>query len=259
MKDLFFKIAPVVVGFICGYFLIFPPEFLGFTLFVRICLLIPLAAIGLLFFFAFLISASMPANVEMTPIDQRRVTASMIDLFNEYQNAGFELAGAPLRIGTKPPAVLVPLADPERPMYGTIYRTGTDPPVTSSDIVTIFSPYSGLTTGNKPEGAALPAAPGSFYQIFPGADVATMRQKHMEALTYLQRQGLQPKPATAQDFPGEFRKAIAKMRSHFWTNPIWHTLVVVYRSSTQTTPHMGPIQQQPIAQRTLQQLQQSVG
>jgi len=88
---------------------------------------IPLAAVGMLAFFMFLIGASLPAEIVLRPIDQRRVTEGMIDLFNAYRDAGFELAGPPLRVEINPPAVLVPLVDGQGRMYGTIYRTGTDP------------------------------------------------------------------------------------------------------------------------------------
>jgi hypothetical protein len=258
VKALVFRVLPIIVGIVIGFLIVSPPQFLGLPFLVRMALILPLAAGAMLAFFMFMIGASLPADVKLRPIDQRNVTEGMLDLYNGYREAGFDLAGAPLKVEVNPPAVLVPLTDGQGQMYGTIFRTGTDPPRTACDIVTVFEPEGALTTGSLPEGAALPMPPGAFVQIFRDADIRTMRDRHLEALQYLASQGVRLKPATAQNFPGDFRRSMNRMRDHFWTNPLWHTLITVYRSSTGNTPHEGAVAKQPAAQASLRKLQENV-
>jgi hypothetical protein len=257
MKDLVFRALPIVVGVAIGWLVVAPPEFLGLPWWARVGMAIPAAAIVLLGVLMLLIGANLPADVSLKPVDQRRVSEQMIDMFNAYQAAGFQLAGPPLEVGVTPPAILVPLVDGQARMYGTIFRTQTDPPKTACDIVTVLEPFGGLTTGALAEGAALPAAPGSFYQVIPGADITTLRDKHVEALAFLERQGLRCKPATAESFPGDFKAALARARKHFWSNPFWYTMVVFYRSTTGNTPHMGALANQAVAQASLRKLREA--
>jgi hypothetical protein len=255
MKDAIFKYLPIVVGVLLGVLVVAPPALLGLSWPVRVAIGIPVVALLFVGFTVFMISSALPDKVGMTPIDQKLVSDQMMDVFVAFQDAGFQLAGPPLRIETAPPAVLVPLVDRTGEVYGTIYRTGTQPPKTSCDVVTIFAePEAGLTTGPMIEGASLPASPRSFFQVFPNADIATLYARHLEALEYLKRQGLRVKPASAQDFPGDFRRAISHQRKHFFTNPLWHAIVTIYRSSAGTTPHVGPIQQQLVARKSLEAL-----
>ncbi len=258
MKDAFFRYFPIVTGVLLGLLAVSPPQILGLSLPVRLLVGAPAAAILFVFFAYFMISAALPHNLQMTPIDPKMVTEHMMDVFLAFQDAGFQLAGPPLRVETAPAAILVPLIDSTGQVYGTIFRTGTQPPKTACDMVTLFAhPKAGLTTGANPEGASLPAPPGSFFQVFTGADVSTLYRQHIAALELLKKNGLQVKPATPQSFPDDFREAISEQRRHFMTNPIWHTLVVIYRSSSGSTPHLGPIQQQAIASATLQRLRGS--
>lgn len=255
MKDVVYKYLPLVVGALLGILAVAPPAFLDLSWPARVVIGLPV--VGLLFvgFTVFMISSALPDKIGMTPIDQKLVTDSMMDTFVAFQDAGFQLAGPPLRIETAPPAVLVPLIDRTGEVYGTIYRTGTEPPKTSCDMVTVFAePEAGLTTGPAVEGASLPASPRSFFQVFPNADIATLYARHREALEYLQRQGLRVKAASPQEFPKDFRHAISQQRRHFFRNPLWHAIVAIYRSSSGTTPHLGPIQQQAVARKSLERL-----
>jgi hypothetical protein len=120
-------------------------------------------------------------------------------------------------------------------------------------MVTIFAePEGGLTTGPSVEGASLPASPQTFFQVFPKAEIPTLYARHLQALEFLKRQGLRVKPASPSTFPDDFRNAIAHQRRHFFRNPIFHAIVVIYRTATSSTPHMGPIQDQSIAKKTLE-------
>lgn len=256
MKEIVLRALPIVIGFVAGWIIVYPPPFLGLSFPVRFVIAVPLVALAIFLFFIWMISAAMPEDVEIERVEQQKITDEMVGLFNAFRAAGFELAGGPLKVGMMPPAVLVPMIDKQGQMYGTIYRTSTDPPKTSYDIVSVLEPQGALTTGCAVEGGSLPAAPGQFMQIFPGADVQILRQRHQEALTALERKGLRARLVSAASFPRDFRDAINRMRAHFWTRPIRHTAIAVYRSMTGTTPHVGPIHKQKIAIDTLRKLRE---
>ena len=262
MKDQISRYLPILIGLLigllAGWMLVSPPDLLGPSLLVRATAVLLLAVLGPLVLFIFLIAANLPARIKLTPIKQQNVTNEMMDVFLAYQQAGFKLAGQPLRVGTSPPAVLVPLVDDQEPMYGTIFRTTTAIPKTSCDIVSILEPYGVLTTSAAPEGAALPSAPGAFFQVFPEKDVATLRTRHVEALNFLRRAGVRVKPVSGESFPEDFRTAITTQRHHFLSNPVWHTIVTVWRSVTGTSPHIGPVRAQSAARRTMNRFQQRV-
>lgn len=251
MKTLLFQVLPILFGLLVGWCIVQPPDFLGSSVLIRTAAVISLAILALFFFLMYVISANLPAHIKLQPIDQRAVSDEMTDLFSGYQDIGFRLVGSPLRVEVNPPAVLVPMVHEQEPMYGTVYRTTTSPPKTSYDIVSIFEPFGGLTTGAAPEGASLPAGLGSFMQIFPDADINTLTQQHQAAIKFLLKQGVRIKPVTDDSFAGDFRAAIAAQRRHFFSNPIAHTAITVWRSMTGKTPHIGPLEEQSVAQRNL--------
>lgn len=260
MKAIIYKFLPIVVGVILGVLAVSPPQFLGLPLPARILIGLPAVALAFLLFTVIMISAAMPQDIKLTPIEQGKVTEDMMDLFLAYQDAGFQLAGPPIQVETAPPAVLVPLIDRTGQVYGTIFRTGTQPPKTACDMVTVFQqPRAGLTTGAAVEGASLPASPGAFHQVFKDADISTLYHQHLAAVEQLRQQGLMVKPASARDFPEDFRESINHSRAHFFRNPLWNALVIIYRSSTGTTPHLGPIANQPVARQTLARLREAAG
>lgn len=256
VKETVFRALPIVIGFIAGWIVVYPPPFLGLSFPMRFVIAVPLVALAVFLFFMWMISAAMPEDVEIERVEQRAVTDEMVGLFNAYRAAGFEMAGGPLKVGMMPPAVLLPMIDKQGQMYGTIYRTSTDPPKTSYDIVSMLEPQGGLTTGAAIEGGSLPASPGEFMQIFPGADVQVLRQHHQQALAALERKGLHTKLVSAASFPGDFRDAMNRARAHFWSRPIRHTAIIVYRSVTRTTPHLGPIHKQQVAIDMLRKLRE---
>ena len=258
MKALIFKVLPLVIGVAIGWLLINPPDWLDMPAWVRYPVLLLLVAVVVLIGFMVLILSNLPRDVELKAEDARKVSQGMFDLLDGYERAGFELAGPAFEVGVQPPAILVSLTHTSGEIYGTIFRTQTIPPKTSCDVVSIFEPVGGLTTCAAREGAVLPTGPGVFFQVFENADTQTQLDRHLAALTYLKSRGVRVKHVSADTFPDDFKNAIASQRRFFLRRPFRHTIVTVYRAATGRTPHLGPLEEQDVARRSLDQLNRHV-
>jgi hypothetical protein len=163
-------------------------------------------------------------------------------LAESLHSLGFRQASEPLRVGIKPPAALVPFMHQEQPAWATVYRTGTLPAKVGFDFVSILEgKEGGLTTLNNPQGAVLPAAPGSLRQVFPGAPPERAFAEHCAALAQLGKRGIVFQRPAVPAFASLFCKSSARQRAAFLRSPLRHTLAILWRLLTKDNPHLGSV------------------
>jgi hypothetical protein len=242
MKGTLAKFAPFVVGIALGWMLLAAPEWFSALGPLRYAVGVLLVAALLIGVVIVQILAALPAAVELTPLPGAE-RADLRALADGYLALGFFQAGPPLSVGVAPPAVLLPFVHEQAYTYGTVFRTGTVPAKTSYDFVSILEGArgGGLTTGPEWRGATLPAGPGDLRQVFQGAGLETLFQRHKEGLDFLRTRGLRPKRVSAATFADDFRAAIAYQRRSFLSNPVVNATIAIWRSAVGRSPHMGPI------------------
>jgi hypothetical protein len=205
-------------------------------------------------FIAWMIGRNLPAHIALAAAG-RLGTTGVRALVDAYRALGFVPAGPPREAGVMPPALLVPLVHEAERCYGTVFRTSTVPAKTSFDVVSILDgDRGGLTSNPDPAGATLPAARGELRQVLPRARVAEVFSRHREALAFLRSRGLAVRTVSAATFDADFRAAFARQRRAFRAAPLRWALVALWRSATRTTPHVGPLAAQKIAERQLREL-----
>jgi hypothetical protein len=141
--------------------------------------------------------------------------------------------------------------------YASAFQTTTIPRKTAFDFVSILEGNrGGLTTNAEPGGAALPASPGSLRQVFPGASVEVVFERHREALHYLRANGLAAREVSAASFSADFAESFRRQRQAFLRSPLSGTLVMLWRSATSLTPHVGALAGQAAAQATIRRIKE---
>lgn len=256
MMEKLFKYLPIVIGILLGWLLTNPPAFLAPLGPARHLVTGALVLLLLLVFVGFQILASLPENVALESAPGAALEAEMRSFSSRYEALGFAMAGPPWRVGTKPPALLLGFVHEGERTYGTVFRTGTAPPKTSFDFVSIFDGgRGGLTSNAERMGAAIPASPGSLRQVFPGAGVEEVFARHRDAIAYLRGRGISCRPVSAADLPADLRQSLRRQRRAFVASPIRGAIVTLWRAATGSTPHVGPIQTQSIAESQIRELQ----
>ena len=147
MTERLFKYLPIVIGILLGWFLTNPPPFLAPLGPARHLVTGALVLLLLLVFVGFQILASLPENVALEP--GAALEAEMRSLAGRYEALEFARAGPPWRVGVKPPALLLGFVHEGERTYGTVFRTGTVPPKTSFDFVSIFDGGRGGLTSRS--------------------------------------------------------------------------------------------------------------
>ncbi len=249
------RFLPIVVGLLLGYVLVSPPRALAGLGAWRWPAVIGLVLLGLLAFTAYQLSANLPADPPLAPATEAEVRGELRNLCARFEALGFERVGPPMTIGIRPPGLLVPFVQKAEHCYGTAFRTSTLPPRTAFDCVSILEGDRGsLTTGADPGGAVVPAARGSFRQVFPRASVEKVFERHREGLQYLRSRGLAARPVNASTFPHDFAASFRRQREAFATAPLRTAAITLWRAGTGRTPHLGPIDAQPAAQAAIHEL-----
>ncbi len=250
------RLLPHVIGALIGLALLASVFYFESFHVLRPVMVAVVVAGAFLTFIAVTISLSLPRDVAMRLLDPDELDGEMNAWLDRFAAAGFELAGPVFEVGVSPPAVLVPLVHPAHGCYGVVYRTGTLPAKVNCDIVSIFEPHGGLTTTPERGGGTLPSNDGCFMQCIETRDLAQLLQAHLDGLAWLQQNGVRVRPARAEDFEADFREAINRQRDHFLSKPLGHVIVALFRTVTHTTPLLGPVMQQKIAQRKLRRMQE---
>jgi hypothetical protein len=100
----------------------------------------------------------------------------------------------------------------------------------------------------------IPAARGSLRQVFPGARVEQVFDRHRQALHHLRGRGLQARAVSAQTFRPDFALSFRLQREAFLAAPLRGAAVTLWRAASGRTPHQGPIASQAVAQATIREL-----
>jgi hypothetical protein len=249
------RFLPILVGLALGYLLVSPPEWLERLGPWRWLAALALVLLGLLAMTAYQLFANLPADPPLEPAPESEVTGDLRGLCSRFEALGFQRTGPAMTLGIGTPALMVAFVHEAERTYATAFRTGTVPQKTAFDCVSILDgERGGLTTGAEPAGAATPAARGSFRQVFPGASVEQVLDRHRQALQHLRRRGLSAKAVSASTFRGDFALSFRLQREAFLAAPLRGAAVTLWRAATGRTPHIGPIASQAVAQATLRDL-----
>lgn len=244
MKENLLKIFPYVFGFAIGWLLMNPPECFR-ALGPARYLVVGLLCFGLLIgVFMLLISANLPADLQVTPAPNLPL-GDLQPLADRMLALGFVAAGPPLRVGVSPPGILLPYYHEAWATYGMIFRTGTIPAKTSYEFVVMLDNDQGsLTTVAAAAADVFPLMRGERRQVFPDASVEDLFQQHAAAVTWLHDRGHYRRPVTPETFIPDMKAAFAKKRQHFFSSPLLMTLQVVVNSAAKKVPHRGPLAEQ---------------
>jgi hypothetical protein len=249
------RFLPILVGLALGYLLVSPPDALERLGPWRWLVVLALVLLGLLAFTAYQLSANLPAEPPLEPASESEVTGDVQGLCARLEALGFQRIGPPTTVGISPPALMVAFVHEAERSYATAFRTGTVPRKTAFDCVSILDgDRGGLTTGAEAAGAAIPAARGALRQVFPGAGVEEVFDRHRQALPYLRARGLSARTVSASTFRRDFALSFRRQREAFLAAPLQGAAVTLWRASTGRTPHLGPIASQAVARTTIRDL-----
>jgi hypothetical protein len=204
------------------------------------------------------IDRNLSPTVKMTPVGEDKVSPALGALANQLAALGLTRATPPLSVSLTNPAVLIGFVQDGGDIASSAYSVqppADRPAVTAFDFVSRFDgDRGGLTTSANPAGAVLPATPGALRQVFPGSDPATLFKKHREALDWLRSEGVRARPVRAAEFESLFRLAQERQRAAFLRARLRFAFTAIWRTIRKTTPHIGPVQQQPSARREIRYL-----
>jgi hypothetical protein len=138
----------------------------------------------------------------------------------------------------------VPLWNDAHRAYATVYVSDGAPTQAHYDFVTVFEGEVGLTSAASVAAGVLPAAPRSFFQIFPGDAPEDLLPRHLEGAERLaQTAGLRPAPCCDR-FEDLLAKALRRQRQAFLRAPLRNTWTALWRVLRKTTPVRGPVMEQ---------------
>ncbi len=245
MKDLMAKVMPIVMGAVIGWMLYHPPAFLA-PLGVLQYVVMALAGAALLIGSVVMsVAAALPREASLTPATAA-IDPDMRALVDGYLALGFQPAGPAYTVGVAPAATMVGLVHPSEPVFGTVFRTGTIPPVVSSDFVSLLEgERGGLTTSASRRAGTLPGDAGSFRQCLVGATLEQLFAAHREAVAWLRTRGVRCRPVSAASFAGDFTRALGRQRTVFMSNPIGNAVRAIWRTAGGPKEGMGRLSEQP--------------
>lgn len=89
------------------------------------------------------------------------------------------------------------------------------------EFVTVLSRDEGVTTANTRDAGLFPPRPGSFVEVFDGAELDELLRRHLESVAFVQRR-LTPSTEVA---PVEFRalmvEAVTRQMDHIRSHALW--------------------------------------
>lgn len=245
MKDLMAKVMPIVMGAAIGWMLYHPPAFLAPLGALRYVVMILAGAVLLVGTVVMSVAAALPREAALTP-SMAAIDPAMRHLVDGYLALGFQLAGPVYTVGVAPAATLVGLVHPREPVFGTVFRTGTIPPVVASDFVSLLEgERGGLTTSANPRGGTLPGDDGSFRQCLVGSTLQELFAAHREAVAWLRTRGVRCRTVSAASFPADFARALGRQRAVFMSNPIGNAVRAIWRTASKRTVGRGRLSEQP--------------
>ncbi len=201
--------------------------------------------IGLLIF---AILRALPVRPALSRTSHKSVTADAWHQVTQLEQQGFLKIIGPATVNTGPPSVMVPMLLADGTAYGTVYFPLAQPSKVGNDIVSVLQRSDGekvfLTTGNLAEGGTMPPPPGSFMQLFPDADAATLLRHHREALRLLAGNRHQPIKLEEKQFAAVVRNFLNASRQTYLANPVGLTVPALWTTLTGHSARLGPISEQ---------------
>lgn len=159
---------------------------------------------------------------------------------------------------THPPAAMIGMQQIKGSCFALILNPITKVELLATDIVSVFHfmDENGthevlLTTGCLAEGGSLPMPRDCLIQLFPNANVDTLLKEHFRAIKLLQKKGLLLQAVKKSNFQPLLQNSLARARSYFFANPVWHAIILGVRSLTHQSPHLGPLSYQSGAMKKL--------
>jgi hypothetical protein len=249
------RLLPIGVGLLLGWLLAAPPAALRAMGPAVYFLTVPLALLLLLCLTGLLVAANLPKDLPLRPEPQVITRDDVRALVASYRSLGFEEAGLPLRMPLSPAVILIPFVHRREAVFGTLLHAQTVASKPTFDFLSILAGGRGaLLSAEHPGASALPAAPGVIRQVFAGASVEALFERHREALAFLRRRGVAVEPAVAEELPERLRRAALEQRRAFYRRPLRATLVVLWRSLTRRSPERRPMTEQPDALEEISRL-----
>jgi len=248
MRDLFYKFAPWIFGFLLGWLLWSPPVWLRSLGPASHAVNLLLCGLLLLSVIAWLILANLPARLAMDPVGEHEVHPELRSLGDRIATLGFLPAGPPWRVNVAPSAILLGFVHEKQPVYATAFRTEHLKAKMSFDFVSLVGgDRGGLTTNPSLDGAILPAAPGEMRQVFPDEEPEKLFQRHLQGIVYLRERGIHCREVSAAMLQQDFAAAIARQRGMFLSSPLVYTAITLWRSATKQLPFLGSLRDQKVA------------
>jgi hypothetical protein len=217
-----------------------------------------LAIVGLtLVLLIFLVLKSLPKELSLIPKPGAFTADERQRIEAEVAACGFRPVGPPLEATVSPAGWLLLFCN-DAGSFATFSRTGTAPSVDTFDLVSTFDVPGkpGLATVGNVMALSFPTAELDLRQGFDGAPFDQLARRHEEALQVARERGIPIRPADPAEFESLSQQSLSEMRERFVRGLPFSILGVVWRSTTKRSPHLGPINEQPVAQRVLDELQE---
>ncbi|MFO1077503.1 MAG: hypothetical protein U1E73_07230 [Planctomycetota bacterium] len=188
------------------------------------------------------VQAALPRALVLEPAGDVVLGDWTLRTVAALQELGCEPLGEIWRANSRPTPVIVPMVMRTCDVLVMVYELQLPQPRTMFDLVTLFPNGKVLTTSAFVEAGSLPAMPGNFLQILPGADAATLLSAHREAIGHLAARAQPPcslGTLTAADAGRHLCSFLAEQRACFDAAPLRTGLVALWRTLTRRTPHLG--------------------
>lgn len=255
MKKFLLMFSTFIVGVLIALVIFNPPKFLR-SIGWQGYLVLPVLCFLLLFIFfpSYLFVRSVYRKFELIPLDEQINRRDIQTLMNELNSLGFTQAGPALDVPGYI-AIIVPFVHEQVDTYCTIIRTYAGIGKTTFAFSSIFDENSGgLATYREHFSALEPMPIGSFRQVFPGADLQSNFQHHLQGLEYLHRYGLNTCHVDRETFAEDETKAVVRRNEFHRSNLVRNTIIFVWRLLIRRTPYGGPLENQKDAQKSLRVL-----
>lgn len=255
MRNFVHKLTPAILGLVLGWLVFRPPGWMEAVGPWAHAINALLCAILLLNLVALVIGSNLPRQLVLEPVPRSAVHHKLAALDGQLRALGFRSVGGPQRVKMAPSAILLGYVHETEPVYATAFRAEHVRPRACFDFVSIFEEdRGGLTTNAEPDGAVLPAAPGSLRQVFPRGTPEELFQRHLDGLAFLRKRGIRCRTVSEHRFDKDFIAAIGRQREMFLAAPMFYALVALWRTATRKIPFLGELHNQKVACREIERL-----
>ena len=255
MRNFLHKITPALLGIVLGWLVFRPPSWMEAVGPWAHAINALLCAILLLNLVALVIGSNLPKRLVLEPVPRSSVHPKLAALDGQLRALGFRPVGDPQRVKMTPSAILLGYVHESEPVYATAFRAEHVRPRASFDFVSIFEEdRGGLTTNAEPDGAVLPAGPGSLRQVFPHGTPENLFHRHLDGIAFLRQRGIRCRTVNEHRFEKDFIAAIGRQRKMFLAAPMFYSAVALWRTATRKIPFLGELQRQKVAGREIQRL-----